>query len=310
MSYLHVELLLAPLLAAALAHLGQRRGLDVKHWGYGLGVLCVIASIWTTPWDNWMVATGVWGYPPSAVLGTIWHIPVEEQAFFVVQTLMTGAWFGLLIDPTRPSAPRSAAARACAALGALGMVAAGVFAFREGHTYLGSMLAWFGVPLAVQFAWGADQLGRHVHAIVPGIALPTIVLCVSSPLAVQQGMVLRRGARRDPDRRAAARRGRLLCPHEHARRRRARALDEAARELGVSARDQACGRRRAGCLAFFALPGVGPTSSRSPSRFRRPARGPRRPQPAGPPWSPTCSSRPSSPRVVGGARPRSRSSSP
>lgn len=187
MSYLHVELLLAPLLAAALAHLGQRRGLDVKHWGYGLGVLCVIASIWTTPWDNWMVATGVWGYPPSAVLGTIWHIPVEEQAFFVVQTLMTGAWFGLLIDPTRPRAPRSAAARACAALGALGMVASGVFAFREGHTYLGSMLAWFGVPLAVQFAWGADQLGRHVHAIVPGIALPTIILCVVDTLAVQQG---------------------------------------------------------------------------------------------------------------------------
>jgi lycopene cyclase domain-containing protein len=54
----------------------------------GLIALCVI---YTTPWDNYLVASGVWYYDPKLVLGlTFGYVPAEEYTFFVVQTLMTG----------------------------------------------------------------------------------------------------------------------------------------------------------------------------------------------------------------------------
>ena len=53
----------------------------------------IAAVVWTTPWDNDLVATGVWYYDPNLVTGiTLGWVPIEEYTFFVVQTLMTGLW--------------------------------------------------------------------------------------------------------------------------------------------------------------------------------------------------------------------------
>lgn len=51
----------------------------------------VIALVYTTPWDNYLVATGVWHYDPARVWNIIlgW-VPLEEYMFFVLQTLFTG----------------------------------------------------------------------------------------------------------------------------------------------------------------------------------------------------------------------------
>ncbi len=57
--------------------------------------LAVIAVVYTTPWDNYLVATGVWYYDPRLVLNrTIGYVPVEEYLFFILQTFLTG-FFGL-----------------------------------------------------------------------------------------------------------------------------------------------------------------------------------------------------------------------
>jgi len=57
----------------------------------GLILLPVLAVIWTTPWDNYLVASGVWRYDPTkvwnAVLG---YVPLEEYLFFVLQSLGVG----------------------------------------------------------------------------------------------------------------------------------------------------------------------------------------------------------------------------
>jgi lycopene cyclase domain-containing protein len=51
----------------------------------------LIALVYTTPWDNYLVATGVWWYDPALVTGlTIGWVPIEEYTFFVVQPLFTG----------------------------------------------------------------------------------------------------------------------------------------------------------------------------------------------------------------------------
>lgn len=187
MTYFDVQLYVAAPMVAAALHMSRRRGLDTARWWSGVALLALIASVWTTPWDNWMVATGVWGYPPDSVLGTVYYIPVEEQAFFVLQTVLTGAFLGLLIGPKQASAARRVNLRVAATAGALGLVAAGIGFFLSGYLYLGSMFVWFGIPLMVQFAWGADQLPAHLRSMLPAIIVPTIFLCHLDSLAVSQG---------------------------------------------------------------------------------------------------------------------------
>jgi lycopene beta-cyclase len=60
--------------------------------------LAAIAVIYTTPWDNYLVATGVWSYDPQLVLNhTIGYVPVEEYAFFILQAFLTGL-FGVWLS--------------------------------------------------------------------------------------------------------------------------------------------------------------------------------------------------------------------
>lgn len=59
--------------------------------------LIIIAVVYTTPGDNYLVATNVWWYDPALVTGVVlgW-VPIEEYIFFVVQTLFTGLWLQFL----------------------------------------------------------------------------------------------------------------------------------------------------------------------------------------------------------------------
>lgn len=55
-------------------------------------VLVVLAVVYTTPWDNYLVKHQIWWYGADRVLGTIGYVPIEEYAFFVLQTLLTCLW--------------------------------------------------------------------------------------------------------------------------------------------------------------------------------------------------------------------------
>lgn len=53
--------------------------------------LATIAVVYTTPWDNYLVATRVWYYNPQLVLNiALGYVPIEEYAFFILQTFMAG----------------------------------------------------------------------------------------------------------------------------------------------------------------------------------------------------------------------------
>jgi putative membrane protein len=83
------------LLVFALPPLGVllyllRQKLTRQAW-VGLFGLVVVAVAYTTPWDNYLVATRVWYYDPRLVLNVILgYVPVEEYLFFILQTLIVG----------------------------------------------------------------------------------------------------------------------------------------------------------------------------------------------------------------------------
>jgi lycopene cyclase domain-containing protein len=58
-----------------------------------LGVLSIVALVYTAPWDNLLVASGVWTYCHDHVSGlVIGRVPAEEYAFYVLQVFATGLW--------------------------------------------------------------------------------------------------------------------------------------------------------------------------------------------------------------------------
>lgn len=54
--------------------------------------LCILAVIYTTPWDNYIIYHKAWWYRKDAVLGTIGYVPIEEYMFFIIQTIFTSLW--------------------------------------------------------------------------------------------------------------------------------------------------------------------------------------------------------------------------
>ena len=67
----------------------------------GIAVHVLLAVVYTTPWDNYLVATGVWYYNPELVTGiVIGYVPIEEYTFFVVETILSGLWWWFLARQT------------------------------------------------------------------------------------------------------------------------------------------------------------------------------------------------------------------
>jgi lycopene cyclase domain-containing protein len=80
---------LPPLVATALYCRGA-----LRHGGWKpIAALLVIVYVTTTPWDSAAVAQGLWGFDPARILGIrAFGLPVEELAFFGLQTLLTAIW--------------------------------------------------------------------------------------------------------------------------------------------------------------------------------------------------------------------------
>ena len=89
MSYTHFLILFVGIPLILLAWLLRRR---LRRIDLSILVrLATIAVLYTTPWDNYLVATGVWYYDPRLVLNhTIGYVPLEEYVFFILQAFLSG----------------------------------------------------------------------------------------------------------------------------------------------------------------------------------------------------------------------------
>jgi lycopene cyclase domain-containing protein len=153
----------------------------------------VVAVLYTTPWDNYLVATGVWWYDPKLVVGiTVGWVPIEEYTFFVLQTLLAGLWLIFLArrtpqsDGILPSQLIRYLSTAILGTVWLGSVAILVSGWQPG-TYLGLILAWALPPVMVQTLFGADILWGQRRLV--GLALVSMVIYLAGAdyLAIASG---------------------------------------------------------------------------------------------------------------------------
>jgi lycopene beta-cyclase len=180
-----------------LARRGQRR-MPTRFQGWpdwlAVSVLIVVAFVYTTPWDNYLVATGVWWYDPELVTGIVWGwVPLEEYTFFVAQTLLGGLWLLVLFrywPPADAYPPLAGRWRVWSTAVALLIWISSVILLVSGWqpgTYLGLELIWALPPIIVQLAFGADILWRHRRYVLSSIAILTLYLSATDALAIASG---------------------------------------------------------------------------------------------------------------------------
>ena len=198
----------APLLGfAALSWWDDRRGVKLpepltsRHPYRVIAGLAVVALTYTTPWDNYLVASRVWWYDPSLVTGiVIWYVPIEEYTFFVVQTLFTGLFTLFSSGDYRrlvASVPLTAQMRfrvittgATMAVWIASMLLL-ILSYRGEpwlqFRYLGLELGWALPPIMLQLIVGADILWRHRWAIGSATGISWLYLSFADALAIQSG---------------------------------------------------------------------------------------------------------------------------
>lgn len=154
----------------------------------------VVAVLYTTPWDNYLVATRVWWYDPALVTGIVlgW-VPLEEYIFFILQTLLSGLWLLFLARRLAPAQdlpadnlPLRRAATLVAFLIWLGAAAILWVGWRPG-TYLGLELIWAMIPMMIQLAFGADIIWHYRRVVLLTTLSTTLYLSAADAVAIGSG---------------------------------------------------------------------------------------------------------------------------
>lgn len=185
---------------------GFRNGCTV--WT-AIGVHVLLAVAYTTPWDNYLVATGVWYYNTDLVTGLlIGYVPIEEYTFFVVETILAGLWWWFLArrisplpmgeGPGHHSEQVEAVREGFQPNKKLVRVSAGLLVFLwliftylfffgdEKWTYLGITLFWALPAIVPQLLFGADILWHYRKLVFWGIMIPGAYLSLMDIVALTE----------------------------------------------------------------------------------------------------------------------------
>ena len=157
----------------------------------GLCGLVLLAVAYTTPWDNYLVKTQVWTYPPERVLGRIGYVPIEEYAFFVLQTLTTGLWcmFLLTRKAIRRQQPRNRLKMGSGLAAGLALWFVSIWFLEvERLHYLGLILSWSLPVLLLQWTVGAHRLLENLPLLCLCVLPPTVYLWGADAFAIHEGI--------------------------------------------------------------------------------------------------------------------------
>lgn len=153
----------------------------------GMTIIIAMAVAYTTPWDNYLVASGVWEYAEGSVLWRIGYAPAEEYAFIVSQAVLTALWLYRL-DLPRAVRPAGRRARVAGTLAYLALAVAGLALLDGRGFYLGAILAWAAPVLALQWAVGGHYLWAVRRRVVLAVGVPTLYLWVIDRVAIAWGL--------------------------------------------------------------------------------------------------------------------------
>lgn len=167
-------------------------GFNISQTPLTINILALLALIYTTPWDNYLVATGVWSYNPNLVIGiSFGYVPIEEYTFFIAETVLSGLWWTYLASKLKlPALEKFCAKPWQRFASSLTLTAAWIFFTRqlflaaETWNYLGLIFFWALPPIFLQFLFGADILWQYRKLLFWSILIPGLYLSFADSLAL------------------------------------------------------------------------------------------------------------------------------
>lgn len=184
----HLVFILPPIFLLAWVQGQPVAGMGGFRARLGIPLLMLMALVYTTPWDNYLVWRGVWEYGKERVIGTIGYVPIEEYLFFLLQTLLTGLWLYWLLG--RQDKPISSLEPypwvRTIATGfwlVLSLIGATMLQWNWG-VYLGLILIWAGPILALQWFIGAPYIWATKGIWLNATLIPTLYLWIADRIAI------------------------------------------------------------------------------------------------------------------------------
>lgn len=156
----------------------------------GLALLLFLALVYTTPWDNLMIAEGVWWYSEGTTVVHFWEAPLGEYLFFLFQPMLAVLWlfqFPKVTDMSLIGIPlwsRLVGIGAGLSVSVVGFLLVG----SQSTYYMGAILFWAGPILAIQWGFGWPYLLKIPGTVAIGILVPTLYLCVIDRIALGMGI--------------------------------------------------------------------------------------------------------------------------
>ncbi|NWG05878.1 MAG: lycopene cyclase domain-containing protein [Chloroflexi bacterium] len=164
-----------------------------------IAVHVFLAVAYTTPWDNYLVATGVWYYNPDLVTGIVLgYVPIEEYTFFVLETILSGLWWwflarrisplpqgeGLGVRATFTPNKLLVYVSTCVLVLLWLLFTALFFCGDVKWTYLSITLFWALPAILPQLLFGADILWHHRKLVFWSILIPGAYLSLTDIVAL------------------------------------------------------------------------------------------------------------------------------
>lgn len=188
MTYLQFLLIFIVAPTCVLLYATMRKRPHARVYGYVAG-LSVVAFLYATPWDNYLVKNEIWAYGIDRVVGTIGYVPIEEYMFFVLQTFFTGLWTVVLYHAKKwpvKSAPRLPWLELSLYV-ILGVAGVAAF-FVEPGRYFALIAAWASPICIFQWWWAPRYLAGRRSLLAAAIFPPSLYLWVADWYAIREGI--------------------------------------------------------------------------------------------------------------------------
>ena len=161
---------------------------------WALLLTCGIAFVWTTPWDNYLVWRGVWGYGTSRIIGTVGYVPIEEYAFFLLQPILTGLLLYRLLErlPAPTALPRNDSVIRYVGIAITGFISLyGTYLLARPSldgTYMGLILAWAMPVVGGMWLYGGPHFWAWRRPLLLALVPATLYLWTADRFAISRGI--------------------------------------------------------------------------------------------------------------------------
>jgi len=153
-----------------------------QHDFTGILILVIIAVLYTTPWDSHIISKGIWFYDNDKIIGTLFRIPFEEYLFMILQTIISGLIFCNFKKKIHVVKFKFSIRYL---IPFLLIFLIGLYILKnESFAYIGYLITWASIPLAIQLFVGSKAIYFSFKNWVLPLLLFTLYLSIIDSIAI------------------------------------------------------------------------------------------------------------------------------